>query len=242
MRTIHFVGALVSALAAVGCGSDDSGGSSTPGPTVVVTGSVTGATTSNPRPPLEGVTVCALDLPEVACATTDAAGKYTLKGLPANEKGALTFSKQGYLTGVVPGETEAEDLVVDTSIAPEQVAQMFAGIAELDWPLVDSGVLAIDVYDGQGNFIEGASATISPSEGTKGPIYLGDTMLPDKDLTVTSKSSVVYFQAPVGTVSLTVQHPERTCSIGGWGWASATGTLDVPIVSGASSFAVVACK
>lgn len=241
-QSIGWLGMIALALSAVACGSDDESSSGSSGATVTVSGKVTEATTTNPRPPLEGVTVCALDLPAVACATTDAAGAFVLEGVPANTKGALTFAKDGYLTGVVPGTTEAEDLQLDTSIAPDDLAQAFAGIAGFDWPQSNSGVLAIDVYDGQGNFVEGATASLSPTEGVRGPVYLSDAALPDKSLSATSKSSVVYFQAPAGKASLTVQHPERSCALGGWGWSSTTATADVPVVAGASSFAVIVCE
>ncbi|MFO0570129.1 MAG: hypothetical protein U0263_31085 [Polyangiaceae bacterium] len=230
------------ALATTACGSDDGGGSGGKGdPTVDVSGVVTELASTQPRPPVAGVEVCALDLPSVPCATTDATGAYSLHAVPANYQGALTFSKAGYLTGIAPGMTETEDLVADTSVAPEALAKTFAGLAGFAWPLGERGVLGIDVLDELGNPIEGA--TVTPlGDGFDGPVYASAAGLPAKELTQTSSIGAAFAVFPAGKATITVTHPSRTCTLGWRGWPSTTGTVDAPVVAGASTVVIAVCK
>ena len=227
----------------LGCGSDDGGDSGTgqSGSTITVTGTVVEAATAPPYPLLEGVEVCGLDLPEIGCAKSDVAGKFTLTGVPANLQGALIFSKEGYLTSVLPGSTESEDLVIAGELAKEPLAETFAGLAGIDWPLGSDGILTITVSDGQDAPVEGATASITSPSGAFGPVYLGASSVPDKALTATSSKSVIYFKVKAGTAVAKVEHPTRKCILGTNGWPSSSATLEAPIVAGSGTVARAVC-
>lgn len=227
----------------LGCGSDDGGDSGTgqSGSTITVTGTVVESTTAPPYPVLEGAEICGVDMPDIDCAKSDAGGKFTLVGVPAETQGALMFSKEGYLASVVPGMTEGDDLVVTGSLASTALAEMFAGLAGIEWPLGSDGILAVTVTDAHDEPVEGATGSLASPSGALGPVYLGANNLPDKGLTSTSTSSVIYFRLKAGTAVVEVEHPTRKCSLGPNGWPSSSATLEAPILAGAGTIATAVC-
>ena len=182
-----------------------------------------------------------VDMPAIDCAKSDAGGKFTLVGVPAQTQGALSFSKEGYITSIVPGMTEADDLVVTGSLAKTALAEMFAGLAGMEWPLGSGGVVAVNVTDSQGEPVEGATSNLVSPSGGYGPVYLGAAGVPDKNLTATSKNAVIYFQVNAGNAAVKVEHPTRTCSLGPNGWPSASATLEAPVLAGAGTIATAVC-
>jgi hypothetical protein len=84
----------------------------------VTNGAALAGTDGGAPPPLSGlagVKVCVHDMPEIACATTDAKGEFELLGLPALTNIVLTLDKEGFVPASKSIQTASTDMNVNGS-------------------------------------------------------------------------------------------------------------------------------
>jgi hypothetical protein len=68
------------------------------------------------------------------------------------------------------------------------------------------------VQDPVGVPVAGVAATLQPMDAGVGPIYLGETGLPDSSLTETSSAGYYgWANIPPGPHTFTLSHPSSTC-------------------------------
>ncbi len=269
------LGSLALGAGVVSCGDDDDGGGSTAGggtsgtggasggaagsggstggsagtdagATVTFSGTVTEFSfTPGTTTPIADVQICLSGSTTPPCTKTDASGKYTWPGLPANTEGAALFTKTGYASVAVVGVTETADETIDATMPTEAVAQTFATAAGFTWPLAGKSIIGFaaveDVASDAGadagtvaTGVAGATVSISPSGG-KGPVYLNASDLPDQTATATSSAGAGFFgDLPPGEYTIKVTSPSgKTCTRApqsGWAAASAD-SIKVPAIA-----------
>lgn len=216
-----------------GTGGGGAGGGS--GKTISYSGEITEFVLSGNGNPLEGVSMCVLDRPEIPCATTDAAGKYALSGVPAGVELGIIAEKTGYQSSLAVALTPDTDQTVNGFLVSDAVAQLVYGTAGFTWPLNGEGTITVAVQHdapvdggaGDGGAadagtkrggMDGATVSLTPASG-KGPVYTSAAGTPDKAATSTSTSGIgVFGNVPAGQYEIGVSHPTKTCAIDVSGW------------------------
>lgn len=196
--------------------------------------------------PIRGAKVCILDHPEIACASTDSEGEYTM-AFPAFASSTLFvmhFTAAGHLGSVRPATYESTPEQVSTSwpggvpLYSDEWAKTMAMKAGFTYPAQGSGFIRLRLSGGLASeIISGVTASLSPASGT-GPIYADPSNDPDPSLTATVASNLVLFgNVAPGPVTITVNAGNKTCNtpekiIGAWP-ASRPDTLPVLVAAGA---------
>jgi hypothetical protein len=215
-------GAAGSAGASGGAG----GGLPEGGPPVTVSGVVTEfnpVATGTPKL-VEGAQVCIKD--STLCATTDTLGAYSIANVPSGIESALLVTKTDYANTAVVGVVDSTDMTIDVLLPPAGIAQIFALAAGFTWPLGTNGVVLTQAFEtvntDAGALLDpvaGATFTITPNTGVKGPIYVSDSNYPEPTLTMTSIQGWGGFGDVVaGEYTVKVAKPGRTCVRGLLGW------------------------
>src|SRR5262245_17191752 len=201
------------AAAAIGCGSSPvrtppdgglDGGSDARVP-VTASGTVTGGSSAVP---IANATACILDHPEIPCATTDAAGKYTIE-LPDIGTGldvAGNVTAPGFLghVGLVHESDSStinwfSDNLMDTTAATTLLSTQ-AGFA---YPGSGKGFVLLAVFRGSGGAFIGQTVSVSPASG-QGPVYADPSGVPDRSLTaITSNGYVLFGGLTPGKIEIT---------------------------------------
>jgi hypothetical protein len=235
MNRIGFAGVLLAAVLVAACsddggntGSGGSGGGGGTGGSGGGTGPETisfavrlADATAMTDKPLEGIEVCAADHPEIACATSDVDGKLTLT-LPAESELMLRCENDIFGPMYMTWAIGAEDIDAGTfSLLTKPVLEAFVKLSGgTEWP--EKGAIIANVYDDlvvRDERVPGATFTIAPESGG-GPVYVSPEKLPDKALTASTEGGpALFFDLDPGEVTITIDHPDRTC-VAGFGWAA----------------------
>jgi hypothetical protein len=209
-------------------------------------GSVYEAKLETERRFIAGARVCILDHPEIACATTDWQGEYTMT-FPAFASSTLFlmhFTAAGHLGTVRPANYTSTPEFVSTSwpsgvpLRADDEAKEMATKAGFTYPAQGTGFIELQLVGRLASeIIEGVTATLTPSTGT-GPIYASASGDPEPSLTQTVASNFIRFgNVAPGPVTITVNPGARTCNTpekisGAW---PASGANTLPLVVAAGS-------
>jgi hypothetical protein len=234
-----------------GYGASDAGGQTT----IKVTGAVVGlgGSATNPITPLDGVMVCVVEHSEIPCATTDAAGTFTLAKLAADTDVGVSFTRTGYYGVVLLAHTGDADLHLPTANMSTDAAEAaFFQAAGWTYPSAEQGILHVHVQGAGQTSCDGLGQnTITASTGAT-PVYektCADANTPggpDPALSATTTSGNADFLVAAGTVDATNPSSTLLCDVApfpGWGW-TATGTSSVRalVVAGHETLVALQCK
>jgi hypothetical protein len=253
---MRWLGLAVVVIGLAGCGGGGGDGidamravdamvDATEASTVMVSGTVysidIGATTF---PPLAGATVCVDGMPAIQCATSAAAGEYSLR-LPADAALLLDVEAadhQSYLLGRRTGAAGAEiqDLYLATLALTAQGYQTCGGT----YPEAMAGVeLEAGKKVGASRMpVAGVHVAIADA-GATGPCYWGGIAEPDDALTATTVAGigVTQFQNVSGTsVDLTVTGGGGCTTDPAW-TGGAPNVVKAPLRAGAITYLQVDC-
>ncbi len=187
-------------------GSDDSGDETSTGTVATVT--LSGVVTDFGSPtPLPAIDVCVFGQDGIPCATTDAAGAYTLMGVPVAE-GAIEFSGPSRFPSLFWGEGPMADEILNYNLLSTLAATVLA--ISLDEEIdPELGHLALAVSDGDSALLSGVSFTMTPSSGAIG--YLTQSGI-DPLLTETTEVGFAgWVNVDVGEVEIVASHPTLNC-------------------------------
>jgi hypothetical protein len=194
-----------------------------------------------PAPPLAGVKVCVNGHEEIACVTSDADGRFTLKALPPRTVLVLTFEKTGYLKQSKTIETASTDMqgtnsipiyAEATAIGPSGVTQA-KGKGTMDFFAIGPLPGNPDPNAFQG--IPDVAVTLSPAKGD-GPYFINAKNKFVDGATKTIAGVGFYFNLDPGDYTITFDQPAFDCapiSIGFSGWG-------VPVPPNGVKFTVLA--
>jgi hypothetical protein len=193
-----------------------------------------------------GATVCVLHHADIPCATTDAAGNYTMT-LP-NLQGvdiAVTVTAQGSLSHLAtieePIDQDGLHIVVWPSgillLSDAAATQLLATEAGFTFPSTSTGFLRVRIGGLSAGSLTGATATLSPLSGA-GPVYGDMQGHAQPSLTGTSSSGETLFgNLTPGVYEVTALAAGKTCKpgiggllIGDWPPIGA-GTVRVEVVA-----------
>jgi hypothetical protein len=235
-------GSSTTASSAASSGSGGAGGASA-GPTIAFGGTVVQVPVNVF---LSSVQICVDQHPEIACATSDSQGAFSLS-VPANAEVAVTLAKPGYAGIVVPLVTSTQDqeeweIGLPTS---SSTAGFYSGFTGATYPDTTRGFLSVYVTQGTSSQTGRANVvpSMSPSSG-EGPIYAG-TSLTMADPTLQATSSVGnarFANVSPGIVEVTLGPSTLTCTANFGGWSAPdANAVRVPIVAGFETHVGLAC-
>lgn len=199
-------------LAASSSGAVDSTGE-TGGAAVVVSGDAFAFTLpGTPYGLIDGATIRVLEAPEFS-VVTDAQGHFEFPALPAGSTATFTLEHDNHppartRTFTLP---DSGELAQVTFQVPDNA--LYGAIAQILAVELDPGACQIvstvtrvgkSIYDAGAHGEAGATVTISPAlPAEQGPIYFGDDVIPDRELTETSTDGgVLFVNVPPGTYEL----------------------------------------
>jgi hypothetical protein len=193
--------------------------------------------------PLADVEICADGYPEVACATSDAAGDVALD-LPADSEVMLRCQSPthgpAYMTWALGGgDIDAGSFGLLASGVQEG---LFAIAGGTDYE--HRGAITVNVYTDlveRDAWVAGATMTMTPATSV-GPVYVSEERSPDPDLEAsTSGGPGVFVDVEPGEASVTIAHPTLACEPG-FGWPSPEPlTLRTRVFAGALSNVTFVC-
>jgi len=182
--------------------------------------------------PIPGASVCILDHPEIACATTDAAGAYTI-ALPEIGAGldiAANVTAAGFLgdTGLVhEGEQQSGAVGVawfSTNLRADAAAvDLLSTHAGFTYPAAGKGFVLLSVFHQGGGAFAGQTVALSPASGS-GPVYADPSGNPDPSLSaITSNGYALFGGLTPGKIEITATGATCTpvSTVGGM-WTSTT--------------------
>ena len=188
------------------------------GPTIEVRLTLVNAVASapgRPRPPIEGVEVCILDVP-LPCVTSDVNGLAVVR-VPASSPIWATLVKELYMSALVGAVTGDENLELTAPLINASLADVVAGAAglEIDPRKSHVGFFAVGQPDPPGSMqyppMEDVSFSLDPP-AANGPFYLNETALIDMSLMATGpQGGGLAFNAEPGNAVLTATHPTLPC-------------------------------
>lgn len=208
-------------------GSEDTGDetSTGTGPTAMISGIVSDFLMATP---LEAIDVCVFGQDGIPCATTDAAGAYSLVGVPVAE-GAIEFTGNGRFPSLFWGEGPMDDQVLSYRLLSNLAAAVLA--ASLGEEIDDNlGHLALAVTS-DGALLSEVSFTMSPSSGAAGYLTMEGI---DPQLTETTEVGFAgWLNIDVGEVEIVANHPTLDCVPGPGALVGATpDALRIDITAG----------
>jgi hypothetical protein len=209
--------------------------------------------------PLAGATACVFPAGE-PCATSDAAGIFTIDAYPAAVEAGVLMTAPGHFGVLLPIIALPSDLgpeivepLIQSLFLPvllrDADAQFLIEFQGGTYPTSTTGFIQFDVFDPTtGLPLEGATVSANVPVGT-GPVYLDANSIPDPTLTATSiVGTGSLLNVPPGDVDLTITRPGYSCTtptgfVLGW-----VGTPDgfiantrAPVVVGANTRVFVSC-
>jgi hypothetical protein len=176
-------------------------------------------------PAIAGARICVDARPELACATTDAQGFFTLNDVPIDTEIVLTIEKEGYVPSLKAMGLSRGDNVVRQPIVMFKMADLPADLG-FDIDTKDSGIIDFFVFEfldgGTPVVLPGVKVTLSP-ETEHGAVYFSEPGLFDPTLRATASysgsfgrgnvGSGRFFNVPAGDYTLTFTAPEGyTCA------------------------------
>ncbi|MBK8997879.1 MAG: hypothetical protein IPM35_19315 [Myxococcales bacterium] len=147
--------------------------------------------------------------PQPPCATTDAAGNYTLDGVPASSPVRIIVGKYGYtsLLGLLATKNKPMEFRVPLLQRVETTAAYFQQ-AKFAGPPSEKAIVTVcgDLFAGD------ETMSLTPNAGVTGPVYFDPkTNLPDPSLSATSPlQACAIFEAAPGDYQAAVAHPKLT--------------------------------
>jgi hypothetical protein len=173
--------------------------------------------------PLEGVEVCAAEHPEVECAVSDENGEVDLE-LPANSELMLRCEGAEHGPAYMTWTIGDEDIDAGSfGLIDEVRTGLLLGLSGAQaWP--DQGAITVNVYEdlvARDTRVADVTVKVSPAGG--GPVYISEAKLPDPSLTATTTGGPAVAFDLEGDVTVSIQHPTRTCTAG-FGWETGSPT------------------
>ncbi len=156
-------------------------------------------------PAIAGAKVCVDAHPEVACATTDADGAFTLKDLPANAELVLVTDEDGFIPSLQPIHTPTTDAVVTQPIVMLKATGLPTNLG-FDIDTTESGIIdffAIVLKEDDGlNYgpLPGVIVTLSP-KAEQDAVYFAQPGIADPTLHATLSFGGLFDGAGGGTVT-----------------------------------------
>ena len=200
-----------------------------------------------PMAPVSGVEVCVREHAEIACATSDAEGAWSLSGAPPSSELALTFQKDGYISVLRPVLTGLSDVVLQDDenhlLTVQQLEALWAGVS------IDPAKGAIAFFatalgtrlrSGSLDWARDVTLSVSPDVGD-GPLFLDETGTYVPGATATTGGYGGLLNLDPGDYTLTFTHASSCASIGDttggavYGFPAGVGTepiLRVPVLAG----------
>ena len=210
-------------------------------PTVTLTGLIREALTKTPT---ADVKVCVHGRADIACATSDSTGNYTLPGVPANERLWIAYSGQDLVSQLSAKETKTSDIHwthnVANSVLFESQATLLGVTIDENMGHVSGGLFNTkEEIDNKGE--PGLTATITPETG-EGPFYSSAGGLPDTTLSATTTTGAfVLLNVPPGDYVLTFEGKDCEPHFG-WTANGASNTAEMKVVAGHVSWVNYVCK
>lgn len=173
--------------------------------------------------PLEGVEVCAAEHPEVECAISDADGDVALE-LPASTELMLRCEGAEHGPAYMTWTIGDEDIDAGSfGLLDVTRTGLLLGLSGAQaWP--DQGAITVNVYEDlalRDTRVADVTVRVSPAGG--GPVYIGEAKLPDPTLTASTVGGPAVAFDLVGDVTVSIEHPTRTCTAG-FGWSTSSPT------------------
>jgi hypothetical protein len=183
-------------------------------------------------PPIEGVKVCAMGHPEIACTTTAADGTFTLSGLTPGAEVPLTFDKPGYASLIKPIQMGRTD---EQSTVPLLMSRTSDREPDLGFPIDLQTLGAVQFFvlsfagaipdAGATNLfglsaVPGVKVSMSPASG-KGPYYIDNNNGIALDAGSTVSFDALYFNVAPGDYTISVDDPNDNCAAISFTFASA---------------------
>ena len=204
-QIIRWAGLALLAVVVVGCDDD------TPEPRITVNQHVKDFMTGDP---LTNVTVCIHGRSDLGCATSDAAGNYSLE-IPADQDLSFTYERSDYWPMLVEARSPAEDwnTVDDMAMNSELEVGILLASANIT-PDSAKGHLLVSIFDSasvaDATTVTDVSIAIDGGGGTIA--YVTENNLMDTDLTGTTfRGGAVVINADPGVYTVTLSHPTLTC-------------------------------
>jgi hypothetical protein len=171
--------------------------------------------------PSAGASICVDGRADIACVSTDAAGRYDVV-LPASQELAITVNAAGSVPQLVPIRTGTADMG-RWMLATQRVETLKARFASIDADDPGPQTTSVAVYartaGGTAGF-ERIEFTLAPATGT-GPFYFESDGAPSRSRRSTSvRGSALFANVAPGTVQLNVAPAGVTCVPGSAGWAA----------------------
>jgi hypothetical protein len=184
--------------------------------------------------------------PEIACVLSDSQRHFSLD-VPANAELAVTLTKAGFASVVVPFITSTENQTASGIGMPTIAATQafYTGFSGATYADIAKGFVSIWLNKGTNPqaYLAGETAAITPSSGA-GPIYVDATYtMPDTTLQATSSAGNVRFaNVTPGIVEVQVGPSKPTClpNFGGWSAPDAS-AVRAPILAGFEAHLGFAC-
>jgi hypothetical protein len=165
---------------------------------------------------LPGVKVCVHDMPDIACATTDAKGQFQLLGLPALANVVLTLDKEGFVPASKSIQTASTDMNVNgssilmfgaTALRPPDGFERLPNTGSVDFFAIgptdaDPNVLAI---------LSDVGIALSPSKG-EGPFFFDGRGVYAPTAKSTAGGFGFYLNLPPGEYTLTFTDEKHDCA------------------------------
>lgn len=173
---------------------------------------------------LAGIDVCAMDKrgavrADVTCARSDAEGKIAME-LPKDSELMIRCQSDtygpAYMTWAIgTADIDAGTFGLLTASTTELLVTLAGGK-----PSATQGAITVNVYEDlvlRTKRVAGAKVTIQPKVGV-GPVYIGENGTPSRTLSASTEGGpAVFADIDPGEVTITIEHPTRTCT-GGFGW------------------------
>lgn len=198
--------------------------------------------------PLEGLKVCLFDDESSPCETTDAAGRFSISGLPAKSQVTLSLEKAGYVPLLFPIETGSADM--DGSIAgplPMASSATPSSSVPVALDLVDKGMIATFAIAPSGAGVSGALGTtlaLTPKSGD-GPYFITDRNVLDVSATSIVNQVALYLNLAPGTYEVGFENPGHACAPltipFGFGFTAGSSSVKCPVVAGFQTMCGVLC-
>jgi hypothetical protein len=200
--------------------------------------------------PVAGAMVCVDQRTDIACATTDSTGRFTLSGLPAATRILVTVDAAGYRSIALPVETSAPVDATRTPVSMARATDPSPPIGEtVDWAnegQVEFFAIGPGAIGGSGPVGDpGTRVTLTPMSGT-GPLFLTDQNTFDAGAAALIDVAGVAFNVTPGSYALTFDDPTGDCEpitqpFAGWGYPGSTHQVTFPVLKGYTTLVGVYC-
>ena len=189
--------------------------------------------------PLEGIECC-LD-GTTKCATTDAAGAATLRGVPASTMVSLTCTRAGYVTRHSQFTTGLANIGGGESLFSDSLLVSWAQAAGVTLDPTKAFVFVQGAFIGQHR--TGITFSLTPASGV-GPVYFNNSGVPDTTVTDTIAAPYAFFvNVEPGDLVFAATAANGCSYLAPYGWEGQTAdTITVPTFAGAMSNAFLMCQ